>query len=503
MKKISVVLLSVLLLGISACEDDLDQAPISDASAANFYRNTADFQQGVTGIYNALTNYPVRRFNLSEVRSDNIFAPGVSGVRDWNPVNNFEKTLETNPLIIEAWNTNYNGILRANTVLDKINETAVPDATVRSRLIGEAKFLRAFYYFDLVRLFGRVPLFDKTVSPDEALSIPRSPVADVYQLIISDLEDAIANLPESYDASNKGKATSHAARGILALVHLTRSGPQLHPDGPTLGLNEYDRALTLLNEIINSGQYSFVNDYASIFSYTNENNPDIVFDVQAVGGNAGDVGVGSILPTEMYEEPFARAIGIPFAGGIPIDGPKAPSDDLLNSFQESDVRDDFSILPSYTDPNGALVNRAQFVKFLDVSKAGVDRFNWPINFPVLRYTDVLLMKAEAILMSGAGGSQNEVDGIVNDVRARANLDPVSNVDMDMLLAERRREFLAEGLRWHDLVRTGKVIDVITAWDAVEDVTNKMSPITVNDIIYPIPQTQLDVKEGLYEQNPGY
>lgn len=503
MKKISLILCSALLLGLGACEDDLDQAPISEASAANFFRNTEDFQLAVNGVYNTLGGYPVRALNLSEVRSDNIYAPGVSGVRDWNPVNNFEKTLATNPLIADAWNANYNGILRANTVLDKINETAVPDAETRNRFIGEAKFLRAFFYFDLVRLFGRVPLFDRVVTPTEALEIPRSSVEDVYALIMSDLEDAITKLPGSYNASNKGRATAHAARGLLALVHLTRSGPEIHPDGPTLGVNEYDKALSLLNEVINSGQYGWVNNYASIFSYTNENNPDIVFDVQAIGGNAGDVGVGSILPSEMYEELYARAVGIPFPGGIPIDGPKTPSTDLINSYPADDVRDDFSILPSYNDPSGALVNRAQFVKFLDLSQAGVDRFNWSINFPVLRYTDILLLKAEAILRGASGGSQSEVDAIVNDVRARAGLDPVSNVDLDMLLEERRREFAAEGLRWHDLVRTGKVIEVMNAWDAVEDASNKINTVTANDIIYPIPQTQLDVKKGLYEQNPGY
>ncbi|WP_181306040.1 RagB/SusD family nutrient uptake outer membrane protein [Rufibacter sp. XAAS-G3-1] len=503
MKKIGILLCSALLFSLGACEDDLDQAPISEASAANFYRNTEDFQVAVNGIYNALGSYPVRSLNLSEVRSDNVYAPGVSGVREWNPVNNFEKTLATNPLISDAWNANYVGILRANTVLDKINETVVPEAGTRDRFIGEAKFLRAFYYFDLVRLFGRVPLFNRVLTPAQALEVPRSPVEEVYALIIADLQDAISKLPVTYNASNKGRVTAPAAKGILALVHLTRSGSKLHPAGPTLGVNEYDKALTLLNDVIASGQYSWVNNYASIFSYTNENNPDIVFDVQAIGGSAGDVGVGSTLPSEMYEELYARGIGIPFPGGIPIDGPKTPSNDLINSYPANDVRDNFIILPSYRDPNGALVNRAQYVKFLDLSRAGVDRFNWSINYPVLRYTDVLLLKAEAILRGGTGGSQAEVDASVNQVRARAGLQPLANVNLDMLLAERRREFAAEGLRWHDLVRTGKVLDVMNAWRATEDAANKINAVTVNDIIYPIPQTQLDVKKGLYDQNPGY
>lgn len=498
MKKLLIFILAIVVLG--ACEDELDQAPISNTSAANYYRDTDDYEQAVTGIYNALNYYSTIHFYLSEVRSDNVYSPG-TGVRDWNPVNNFEATLATNSLMETAWDDPYNGISLANIVIDNISESVVPDEDTRNRMIGEAKFLRALFYFDLVRFFGGVPLIDHVVTPTEALSIGRSSVSDIYDLIEDDLEDAISKLPESYDT--EGKATSLAAKGLLARVYLTKSGPTYSIDGPGLAADKYSDALTLLNEVINSNQYSWVDDYATIFGYDSEDNGDIVFAIQNINdGATGDRGIGTIIPTLMYHEAFGT-VYLPFAGGVPGDSPINPSDEFLDSFDDNDVRDDFSILMSYVDANGNTNVNPQFVKFLSLDDAYIpaDRFNWGINFPVIRYTDILMMKAEALIQTG--GSQTDIDDIVNDVRARAGLDPVSDVDLDMLLEERQKEFMAEGLRWHDLVRTGKALDVMNAWEQLDDSSDKISDISANDILYAIPQSQLEVKEGLYDQNPGY
>lgn len=490
--------LILLLFAFSACEDDLDLAPVSEPSAANFYRNTDDMEIAVNGIYNTLRDYATIHFYMSEVRSDNVYSPG-TGVREWNPINNFEKTLATNSVMADAWDVNYQGIYRANLVLDKISEDNVPDAATRDRMIGEAEFLRALFYFDLVRWFGKVPVYDYVITPTEALEIPREPVSEAYDLITSDLEDAIQKLPSSY--SQPGKPTADAARAMLAKVYLTMSGPDYGINGPGTDANLYDDALTLLDAVISNGNYSWVDDYASIFSYENENNPDIVFDVQAINdGATGDRGIGAIIPTVMYLESYAR-VNISFAGGVPGDSPIAPSDDFLSSFEANDLRDDFSILMSYVDENGNTVDYPQYVKFLNLDKQPSDRFNWEINFPIIRYTDVLLMKAEALIQLGR--DQSVVDEIVNDVRERAGIDPISDVTLDNLLEERRKEFMAEGLRWHDLVRTGKVLEVMNAWEQVDDAANKITSVVANDIIYAIHQTQLEVKEGLYEQNPGY
>jgi hypothetical protein len=159
-------------------------------------------------------------------------------------------------------------------------------------------------------------------------------------------------------------------------------------------------------------------------------------------------------------------------------------------------------LQGYVNEEGDTVDAIFYDKFINVDQAGGDRFDWPINYPFLRYTDVMMMKAECILQ-GASGSQSEVDEIVKAVRERAGLDPVANVTLDMLIEERRKEFAAESLRWDDLVRTGRVLDVMNTWIAEEDNGNQIHTVTENSILYPVPQDKLDVKQGLYEQNPGY
>ncbi|OYX23656.1 MAG: RagB/SusD family nutrient uptake outer membrane protein [Algoriphagus sp. 32-45-6] len=497
MKKIILIgILSVLIF--SACESELNQAPLSNRSVANFYKNEKDFEQAIVGVYNALSYHSSSQFYLSEVRSDNFYIPGLAGVRDWIPISNFSQTLVTNPLVSDAWNDPYIGILRANTILERLNASVVPNETTRNRMEGEVKFLRAFFYFDLVRFFGGVPVIDKLVTPSEALEIPRSTPEKVYELIISDLEDAISLLPSTKPVA--GRPSSIVAKALLGKVYLTMSGPTYGIQGPGLGVDMTAQALLLFNDVIESEHYGDVPSYASIFKLNSENNADIVFAIQNINdGTGGDKGTGTTLPTLMYHEAWAR-VNLPFAGGAPSDGVLTPSNQLLNSFEANDVRDDFSILRTWVDANGNTSNDAMAIKYLDLSIIPVDRFNWGTDFPVIRYTDILFMKAEILLKSGPS---QVVDDIVNNVRDRAGLNPVSNVDLDMLLEEKRKEFFAEGLRFHDLVRTGKVIDVINAWQNVDDAANVMNPIVPNFIIYPINQSQLEVKPGLYTPNPGY
>lgn len=498
MKRKSLFIYSFLLFGLFSCEEQLIQTPISELGSNNFYRNEADFEQAVNGTYAAMEAYPERQFYLSEVRSDNLYGTTNVGVREHEPINNFATTLETNTIIRAAWEQNFNGIMRANTVLDRLNETVVPDQEVREQFEGEAKFLRALYYFNLVRWFGQLPIYTTFITPEEALEIPRSPVQEVYDLIISDLTDAIELLPSTYGAEDLGRATSWAAKALLARVYLTMSGPTYGIDGPGLEADRYGEALSLLNDVIDNGPFGWVEQYSEIFAYDNENNPDIVFDIQYISGG---LGAGALYPGLMIPEAYGRAVDLPFApGGIEV---IEVTESLMESWQEEDVREEIVVQSGYTDTEGNEDNRPFYDKFLNLEMPGVDRFDWPINFPVIRFTDVLLMKAEAVLQ-GAGGSQQDVDNIVNMVRERAGLEPVFNVTLEMLVEERRREFAAEGLRWHDLVRTGLVLDVMNAWLPTEDGFNRMPENIVPEwIIYPIPFDQLIVKEGLYTQNAGY
>ena len=204
MKKIFYFILFAAAL-FSSCSKELDLQPISSATTETFYKSTNDFISGVNAVYNDLKAYPDRLLNLSETRSDNLYAVSDGGVRDWEGINSFHKTIAANPYVSEAWLSDFNGIYRANVLLDKLTTggSVITDATLRKRLEAETKFLRAFYYFDLVRTFGKVPVITTPISVADALTIPRSPVADVYTQIISDFEKADSLLPPSEAPTDK------------------------------------------------------------------------------------------------------------------------------------------------------------------------------------------------------------------------------------------------------------------------------------------------------------
>ncbi|WP_461093422.1 RagB/SusD family nutrient uptake outer membrane protein [Spirosoma gilvum] len=497
MKKILYI---IPFLALAACTGDLNQVPISSATTSTFYSQTNDFLQASNSVYNDLRGYPDRLLNLSETRSDNLYAVSDGGVRDWEGINSFLKSIASNPYVTEAWSANFNGIYRANVLLDQLtkNGKVITDASLRTRLEAEAKFLRAFFYFDLVRYFGKVPIIDKPVTANEALSIGRSSVADVYKLILSDLTFAASNLPETYAAADKGRATKYAAKAALALVYMTRSGATYDIEGPGLGLNEWSQALTLLNEIIASGKYSFLPSYTNIFSYTNENNAEVIFDIQYANGLTPVV--GSTFPWVLVPDTWFQSNGKGTQGGLTI---RPVSNDLLNSYEAADARKAFTIQTGYTY-NGVAEPRSFVKKYVDLTKVPTNnRLDWPINFIVYRYTDILLMKAECILRGATGGTQADVDAIVNQVRTRAGLSTITNVTLTRLFQERRKEFVGEGTRWHDLVRSGQVDSIISAWIPVEDTQKQMQSFQKNYILYPVPQSELDAKPGLYTQNPGY
>jgi hypothetical protein len=258
----------LVALGLTSCTDELDQTPISSATTLTFYQTNNDFLQGINAVYASLSAYPERQLNLSETRSDNLYAVSDGGVRDWEGINSFHQTISSNPYVAEAWSANYSGIFKANNFLDQLtkNGSVITDPALKTRFEAEARYLRAMFYFDLVRWFGKVPVIDKVVSQNEALAIGRSSVADVYKLIISDLQFAATNLPVSYTTTNVGRATNNAAKSLLALVYMTRSGATYGIEGPGINSNEWSQALTLLNDVISSGKYSLQSTYAGVFS---------------------------------------------------------------------------------------------------------------------------------------------------------------------------------------------------------------------------------------------
>jgi hypothetical protein len=397
-----------------------------------------------------------------------------------------------------------------------------------TRLTAEAKFLRAFFYFDLVKYYGKVPLIDHPVSALEANKIGRNSVAEVYALIISDLQFAITNLPAgyggtypTYGAVDVGRATKYAAEAILANVYMTRSGPTYGIEGAGLGLSEWSLALPLLQDIISSGvfvfnatPYAFPVPTTGIFSYSNQNpgyttgNREAIFDVMYItqtGSGLGATYPWVLVPQDYFSSYASLNANSNSAGAL---GAPSVSKDLVNSYPIISPGTPPAIPPTFDKRLSPTIHTTQygsvafpfFRKYFDTLNlpSTKNRFDWGINFIAVRYTDILMLKAECIL-HGATGTQGDVDAIVNQVRVRAGLPTVSNVTLPQLFDERRREFAGEGSRWFDLQRSGNLLTIMNAWIAVEDAAiHKMNQVTAKDIIYPVPQSQLDAAPGLYQ-----
>jgi len=514
MKKTFLILSIFFVLFFTSCKKDLNQSPISSATTETFYRQPSDFLQGVNAVYNSLRGYPDRLYALSEVRSDNIYPINDVG-RDHDPINNFSPGIASNVFVEEAWSTDFNGIFKANTILDQLsrNSSYVGNDALAARLTAEARFLRAFLYFDLVRYYGRLPIIDHPVTAKEANGIGRSSVDSVYKtIIIPDLQFAISNLPSNYSgafpkytSADVGRATKYAAEALLGEVYMARSGPNYGIEGPGLGVNEWNLAVPLFNDIINSGQFGFNPNYANIFSYANQNpsvNKEAVFDIMYLAGQSPVLGASYpwFLVPNAYFNSLPNNANLSGSLGYP-----AVSTNFMSSYATNDARKPVTVHTTPFTYTGTVNVAPFFKKYLDTTKLPTNsRFDYGINFIAIRYTDILLLKAECVLHGAPGSQTTDVDAVVNQVRARASLPAISNVTLSQLYDERRREFAAEGLRWFDLQRSGDLITIMNAFEATEDATiHKMNPVNKNFIIYPVPQSQIDAAPGLYTQNPGY
>lgn len=506
MRRITYIILLFSIAGITSCSKELNQDPNSDIAFDNLFKNANDFLLAVNGSYTKLKAIPTNMMWMAEMRSDNMNVTS-DGNRDWQGIKNFSPNLTTTGFIVSAWQNDFNGIYNVNSTLNAIATKGpgiLTDALI-TRYTAECRFLRAFYYFDLLKYYGRLPILDKPLSANEAGTVSRSSLEDVYKFIIDDLEFAAASLPPSWTASDLGRPTSYAAKGMLGLVYMTRSGPAL-VNGPGLNSNEWSKALTYFSDIISSGKYTFATDFPSIFSYTNEDNKEVVFDIQyATTTNGAD------YPSQLVPDAFWSGLGAAGYGNGYGSATYNVSTDLLKSYKNSaaggiDKRDTFSIKHAYATGTTAPIvidtTRPFIKKYLDPSRKGKDRADWPINFIVLRYTDVLMMKAECIL-HGATGTQADVDAIVKQVRDRAGVPVKTNVDLPFLMEERRREFLGEGIRWNDLVRENMFVNTMNAWRVNDTLTATILEVKPEYSVYPVPQAEILAKPGLYDQNQGY
>jgi hypothetical protein len=489
-------ILLLLLVTLSAsCRDDLlSPRPLSELTVGNFYRTQADVEKAVTAVYAGMQDWPVNVYiYLSEVRSSNYIGVFHDAQRDWWDITAFETKPETNTLR-DVWADLYRMIHRANVVLERIDGVEFRPPELRERYRAEVRFLRALAYFELVRLFGRVPLVTASITPEEGTQIGQSETAGIYDFITDEITGVLDQLPASYPADQAGRVTRSAARGMLARIYLTMAGYPLQQR------DRLESAHTLLREVIDEvGDTRFASNYADLFTSTNDNRYAL-FEIQFVPGG---VGAGSSFPAEILPSNISREIA-PFGGAVSANR-LALSADLLAGYEPGDLRFDATIDTFYVtnDVPPGTGNTPYIRKFIDEGATLVDRNDWGVNFPLLRYADVLLMYAE-VLAERAGAPTGEAVALLNRVRERADLAPIqpaSKAAFDMALEQERRiEFAGEGIYWFDLVRRGRAIDVMNAW---LQATDQDVRIDEHHLIYPIPQSEIDIYPGLYRQNPGY
>lgn len=477
--KSKVIITLIATLSFTGCKEKfLDLAPISSASTATFFKTQADMITAINGAYATLQaggqygNYYI----LGEIPSDNT-TPVLSGsVTDQDEFDKFY-IRTTNPVLLARWNDGYRGIYRTNTVIDRIGAVAMNE-TLKARITGEAKFLRALMYFNLVRVFGDVPLVLKEIAdPSEGYDYGRTPASEVYAQIIKDLSEAQQALPDSYSGSDMGRATRGAAKSLLGKVYLTNK--------------QYAEAAAVLKEVIDSGIYDLLPTYATVFNPANKNSKESIFDVQYKKGLVPREGSG--FGNSFAPENSGNAV-VQFGGG----GNNRPTPDMEQAYEPGDLRKNISMATSYTNAQGNKVDYYFVKKYLDAPVVSGDSDD---NWPVLRYADVLLMYAEALNESG---KTSEALPFVNRIRKRAGLNDLtisSQGDMRMAIEQERRVELAfEGHRWFDLLRTGRALPVLQAKAAAIGIKTNL---TANNLIWPIPQSQIDINPSKIKQNPGY
>lgn len=279
----SIILASAV--AVCACSDGLlDHVPETSVTVGNFYKNEADFDKAVAGVYQGMQSWPVDiYFYLSEVRSKNFWAVFADAQRDYYDISNFN-TPPNLAAFGNAWSGLYAMINRANEVLERIDGVDFLDEAVRERYKAEVRFLRALAYFQLVQLFNRVPLVDHTVQPGEALETRQSESDEVFDFIVGEMSAAAEQLPTEYDAANVGRVTQQAARGLLARVYMTMAGY------PLFRTDAFNDARALLEEVIamEGGPVRFAENFADVFAYANGNLYHI-FEIQFISG----VGAGN------------------------------------------------------------------------------------------------------------------------------------------------------------------------------------------------------------------
>ena len=486
MKLFKVSLFSIFLLVVSAgCEKFLTVDPPYTQDVENFFETKEDYERALTGAYDLLQG-SFMSFWIGEIASDNSIAGGES-VNDSQGLHQIDEMTHggVNNELRNVLRWNYAGITRANYLLENKDKI---DFQGKEHIIAEARFLRGYYYFELVKFFGDIPLIvDKRIGIDEAMQLPRTPKAEVYAQIEADFAYAASILNPV--ASQKGRATKGAALAFLGKAYLYQ--------------NKFALAASTFDEVIAMGMYSLIPDYNLLFAANNENNSETVFDVQYSGLEGGSYGCYICLEGN-------AAVG--FQGIRQYNGPvygdgnsyNLPTQALYDAFSSLDIRRGATILDIdafiATQPNPSSISYAigagghtgyynnKYIKRQGEIGLPDNDLTSPVNYRVIRYADVLLMAAEAHYQSGNTAT---AQSLVTQIRQRVGIQPIPVNSIDVIYRERRYELSGEGHRFFDLVRTGKAADFIPGF------------VVGKHELFPIPQVEIDLVGGNWSQNNGY
>lgn len=496
MKIYKYIILTLVFFGfLSSCSDFLDKIPYEDPSAETI-NDEASAIAMTNAAYQPLQRpklYNMRIWSLDIMAGNSVVgAGGGDDGLETIQLSNFI-TGPDNFAAIDLWRGPNPGILYCNTVIENVANMDIRQ-DIKDRSIGEAKFLRAHYYFILVQLFGDVPVTLKPINPDDDFHTPRTSKNEIYQdIIIPDLKVAIDLLPtrEEYKDEDRGRATKGAAAGLLAKVYLT--------------IGDYQNSLEM-SEMVTDLGYTLNPDYLDAFGGEdkNKNTPESLFEVQYYGlTNAGfwsDENQANWLSTYMGP----RNSGM-VGGGY---GWNQPTEEFVSQYEAGDLRKDKTILYE----GGPLFEGKQYKSSMSLTGYNVRKFLVPLslspdyntnsaNIVVLRYADVLLMKAEAL---NELGNTKEAEEPLYQVRKRAGLTDRSTIEnlsqeemRETIRKERRVELAFEGHRWFDLIR----------WDEGNyaiDFLHSIGKFNVQKkhLLLPIPQQEIDSNPNL-KQNPGY
>ncbi len=506
---------------MTSCSNDwlLEEGP-SVTTVDDFFTSAAAAEQCVNAVYTPISwEFNDTYYNewfIGDIMSDDALKGGqtISDMADAYDLENW-KTNTNNTLVLDYYRAQYMGTSRANLAIEKISEMEVSDDVItqemKDRLLGEAYFLRAMYYFRLVRAFGGVPLVTKVIYSDTEWQQARATADEVYAQILADLELAESSLwlKSEYDAEDLGRATKGAAQAMLLKVNLY--------------LGNYADAVKWGEAVVvNSSEYSLQPDYADLFLEENENGVESVFEIQYMEDAYSDYGDGNGFTRGTFTTIMCRSRSTNLGGGW---GFNMPTTDLYNAYESGDPRRDWTI---YTPAVADMTNETEETYLESTSRLnrklmmlGKDdtiielahNSRSPLNRPVIRYADVLLMYAEALIQNGDATTALTY---VNEVRQRAmnttchdgsaaTISLYTSVDIDDLRNERRLELAMEGHRWFDLCRWGIVKDVMDAYKTGENsaVQAEMSTFELNHHeLLPIPSAEIELNP-LMDQNPGY